>query len=64
MSESAKASTDSDVEERVLEREDLIERSGQGDAGALGELFEHATGAQVKSVKVTIPRSVAPPNGG
>jgi hypothetical protein len=53
-----------DVETRVDERDDLIDRIDQGDDAALAELFEHATGARVRSVKVTVPRPAAPAIGG
>ena len=56
--------TDEDVEARVDERDDLVERIAQGDTAALGELFEYATGAMVRSVKVTLPDPVAPAAGG
>ena len=45
-----------EVEARVDERPDLLRRLDEGDTGsALGELIEHATGAEVASVKVTRP---------
>lgn len=49
------------VEARVNERLDLVDRIAQGDLLALGELFEHATGATVKSVRVEVtpPRAAA-----
>jgi hypothetical protein len=53
-----------DVEAKVDERDDLVERIDRGDSAALGELFEHATGAKVRSVKVTVPRPAAPAVGG
>lgn len=40
------------VEERVLERTDLLDRFDRGDTSALGEIIEHATGAKIRSVKV------------
>ncbi len=52
-----------DVEARVDERDDLVDRIDRGDSTALGELFEHATGAKVRSVKVTVPRPAAPAVG-
>lgn len=53
-----------EVSTRVAERDDLVDRIDQGDTAALGELFEHATGATVASVKVTVPRPAAPLAGG
>ncbi len=38
-----------EIENRVNEREDLVERIDRGDSAALGELLEHATGAKVRS---------------
>ena len=52
----ARKRTDEEVEARVDERPDLLERLDAGDTAALGELIEHATGAKVKNVKVTLPR--------
>lgn len=52
--------TDDELEARVKERDDLLDRLDQGDSAALGELFEHATGAKVRSVKVSLPRLAAP----
>ncbi len=59
--------TDGATEEavaRVVERDDLVERIDRGDSAALGELFEHATGAKVGSVKVTVPHPAAPAAAG
>ena len=57
-------SDERDVEALVKERDDLIDRIDAGDSAALGEFFEHATGAKVRSLKVTVPRPIAPPVGG
>ena len=43
-----------DVEARVYDRDDLVDRIDRGDSAALGELFEHVTGARVRSVKVNL----------
>ena len=53
-----------DVETRVDARPDLIDRIEAGDALALVELIEDATGAKARSVKVTVPRPAAPAAGG
>lgn len=58
-----KRPADDDVEARVAERDDLLDRLDAGDSAALGELLEHATGAKVASVKVTLPRHAAPAAG-
>lgn len=55
---------ESEIEARVEERGDLVDRIHQGDTLALGELLEHATGAKPRSVKVTVPRPAAPAAGG
>lgn len=55
--------TDDELAARVNERDDLLDRLDEGDSTALGELFEHTTGAKVGSVKVTLPRPVAPAAG-
>ena len=52
------------MDAKVAEREDLVERVGQGDGVALAELLEHATGATPLSVKVTVPRPGAAAAGG
>ena len=69
MSETSNGSTEkegaeSPVEARVDERDDLVDRIALGDTVALGELFEHATGAKVRSVKVTLPDPVSPAAAG
>ncbi len=64
MSEAGETMTAKAVEARVAERDDLVDRVAQGDAAALGELFEHATGAKVRSVKVTLPAPASPAAGG
>ncbi|MFN2502801.1 MAG: hypothetical protein ABR540_00935 [Acidimicrobiales bacterium] len=43
--------------------DDLLDRLDAGDSAALGELLEHATGAKVAYVKVTLPRHAAPAAG-
>jgi hypothetical protein len=53
-----------DIETRVEERRDLLDRMDQGDIIALVELLEYATGAKARSVKITIPRPAAPAPGG
>ncbi len=57
-------SEERDIEARVEERGDLLDRLDQGDTVALAELLEHATGAKARSVKVTVPRPSAPAAGG
>ena len=54
----------SDIEARVEERPDLLDRLDQGDTVAIAELLEHVTGAKARSVKVTVPRPAAPAPGG
>lgn len=53
------SSADEGVEARIDERTDLLERLEDGDSAVLGELFEHVTGAQVGTVKVTLPAPAA-----
>jgi len=55
----ARERADGEVEASVEERSDLLDRLDAGDSAALGELIEHATGAKVKNVKVTLPRGRA-----
>lgn len=55
---------DSDMDAKVAEREDLVERISRGDGVALAELLEHATGTTPRSVKVTVPRPGAAAAGG
>ena len=52
-------SADEGVEARIDERADLLDRLEDGDSAVLGELFEHVTGAKVRSVKVTLPAPAA-----
>lgn len=46
-----------DAEARVDERGDLVERIARGDALALVELLEYASGAKARSVGVISPRA-------
>ncbi len=64
MSEAAWPTPDDEIDARVAERDDLVERIAEGDSGALGELLEHATGAKIRSIKVTLPDPAAPSPGG
>jgi hypothetical protein len=54
---------DAEMDSRVAERDDLVERIAQGDGLALVELIEHGTGAKARSVKITLPRPAAPAAG-
>lgn len=47
---------DPEMDSLVAERDDLLVRIREGDALALSEMIEHATGAKALSVKVTPPR--------
>ncbi|MGH9222642.1 MAG: hypothetical protein ACRD2W_02295 [Acidimicrobiales bacterium] len=53
-------SVESEVEARVSERPDLLDRIQKGDPLAIAEMLEHATGATARSVKVTAPRPGGP----
>lgn len=55
--------TDDELDARVNERNDLLDRLDEGDSAVLGELFEHVTGAKVGTVKVTLPGHAAPAGG-
>jgi hypothetical protein len=52
----AERRTPEEIEARVLQREDLLERLRDGDSAALGELIEDATGAEIERTEVTLPR--------
>lgn len=59
--------SDDEVQARVDERDDLLDRLDAGESAALGELFEHVSGAKVAAVKVTLPHHALPQptiNGG
>lgn len=52
----AQEPSEEEIEARVVERADLVERLRGGDSSALVELLDYATGTEAASVKVTLPR--------